>query len=289
MQNILVTPTFAPDFERCKAMLESAEQYISGVEEHLLLVDKSDLSLFQKLQNNRIRVICKNEVLPAVLFQVPLQKRWWLTDCSPPVRGWILQQIIKLAVAKGSQADAVIFADSDLIFVRNLSLNDLWSGNQLRLFRTERQPNLYSDKRYKNWYGFSCKALALGNPQAQTGAYITQLATMRPNLTRMLCNALENKFSKPWYETLLNTWDFSEYILYGVFVENLLKETDEKNCGHYLSGDELCHSSWFYDIHSKVDIDEFVAKTTPQHCAVHLQSNLYFDPSALSNAIGSLN
>ena len=52
MNNILVTPTFAPDFERCKAMLESSAEYVTGTSEHLLLVDRGDMKLFQSLQTN---------------------------------------------------------------------------------------------------------------------------------------------------------------------------------------------------------------------------------------------
>lgn len=285
MNNILVTPTFAPDFERCKAMLETSKRWVTGVDEHVLLVDRNDLSLFRSLQDNPVRVICKNEVLPTTLFQVPLQKRWWLTGCSAPVRGWILQQIIKLAVARESNADAVVFADSDLMFIRNLDLNDLWHGDQLKFYRRMRGPVQYSNKRYKNWYEFGCRSFQLGNPDNQSGAYITQLATMRPKLVNMLCDALEETYSRPWYQTLLNTWDFSEYVLYGLFVEDLIKVFGEKGCGHFLSDTELCHSSWFYDLHSKADVDEFVSKTSSNHFAVHLQSNLRFDSGALSNAV----
>lgn len=288
MKNILVTPTFAPDFERCKAMLKSSARWVSGVDEHILIVDKADLGLFKKLQDKRVRVICKNEVLPIGLFQIPLQKRWWLTNCSLPVRGWILQQIMKIAVAKEAKADAVVFADSDIMFIRNFDLNDLWSGNNLRLFRANRGPNLYSDKRYKNWYEFGCNALNLDNPHRQSGAFITQLATMRPDLTKRLCHTLENKFSVPWYETLLNTWDFSEYILYGIFVESLSEKFGTEHAGHYFNDKELCHSSWFYDIHSKTDVDDFVSGVADRHYAVHLQSNLGLGSTTLSNAIESM-
>ena len=203
------------------------------------------------------------------LYQLPLSKicqnRWWLTSCSLPVRGWILQQIMKLAIARDSNADAVIFADSDLMFIKELDMDDLWQGGQLRFFRTERRQHLYKDQRYQNWYGFGCSVLDLGNPEQQSGAYIKQLAAMRPKLATMLCNRLEEKFSKPWYQALLNTWDFSEYVLYGVYVEDLIKTFGEKGCGHFLSDEELCHGSWFYDIHSATDVEQFIAKLAPKH------------------------
>lgn len=288
MKNTLVTPTYAPDYQRCKAMLKSSEQWVTSVDEHLLIVDHNDLDLFRSLQNPRVRVICKEEVLPLGLYRIPLQKRWWLTNCSLPVRGWILQQIIKLAVAKQSHADAVIFADSDLMFINPLDLNNLWRHGQLRLYRTERRPHLYKNPRYRNWYGFSCRSFDLGEPEHQAGAYIVQLATMRPEMTAKLCDALEKKYAQPWYQALLNTWDFSEYVLYGCFVESYINQHGERHSGHYLTDKELCHSSWFYEINSEADIEHFVETSQLQHCAVHLQSNLKFDSAALGKALGHL-
>lgn len=281
MNNILVTPTFAPDFERCKALLESSEQQLSGVSEHLLVVDRPDLELFAPLQTAKVRVLCKNELLPSMLFQIPLQKRWWLTGCSLPVRGWILQQIIKLAVAKDCGADAVVFADSDLMFIRPLDLNELWCNSRLRLFQNQRGPFMYRNRRYQNWYGFGCDALNLGNPDDQHQAYITQLATMRPDNVTKLCEALENRFQRPWYQTLLNTWDFSEYVLYGLFVGRLGQDS-----GHFFTQQELCHSSWFYEINKPSDVADFVSQASKHHRAVHLQSNLGLEGMALPRALG---
>lgn len=279
--NILVTPSYAPDFERCKKMVESCSEWVSSFDEHLILVDRDDMSLFKPLQNSNVRVLCKNDFLSDKLYQIPLQKRWWISNCSLPVRGWILQQVIKIAVAKASSSDAVVFADSDLVFIRPLDLNELWHKDRLRLYRSERGPNQYQDRRYQNWYGFAAKALDLGDAQAQSGAYITQLATMRPDTVRLLCTYLENRYQKPWQQLLLNTWDFSEYVLYGLLVEKL----GPGYSGHYLDSSQLCHSSWFYDIETKKDLDQFVSKVGPNHRAIHLQSNLGLRPEALSQAL----
>ena len=284
-KNLLVTPSYAPDFERCRALIESTEKWVRGFDEHLVLVDKSDLKLFSTLQTNKVRVICKEELLPISLRQIPCQKRWWVSNCSLPTRGWIIQQIMKLALAEASHSDAVIFADSDLVFMRHLDMNELWSNNRLRLFRSQRGPMQYLDRRYKNWYQFSAKALGLGDEQKLSGAYITQLATMRPDIVRSLCAHLESRFQKPWYQVLLNTWDFSEYVLYGVFVEKLLQEQQ----GHYLEDSQLCHSSWFYDIKSQQDIENFVANANAGHRAIHLQSNLGLLPETLNNTLASAN
>jgi len=283
MNNLLVTPTYAPDFLRCKAMLESASRYISGATQHLILIDEPDWGLFKSLQSSNVQVVCKSEYLPTNLFRVPLQKRWWLTDCSWPVRGWILQQIIKLAVAAKSPVDSVSFVDSDVIFVRPFHLDHLWDAQQLRLFRNTRGPKQYRHIRYKNWYRFSCNALSIGKPEYQPSTFIVQLMSMRPELVRRLFRKLEDRFRRPWYQTLLNCFDFSEYTLYGLYAESL----GEARSGHYFTESALCHSSWFYDIHTEQDVQSFVAKRSKKQCAIHLQSNLGLKPDSLVQALSN--
>lgn len=281
MKNILVTPTYAPDFKRCKDMLDSCDRYISGLAEHLILVDKPDLDLFMPLQRPNVRVICKSTLLPVAIARVPLQQRWWLTACSLPVRGWILQQIMKLAITAQNSADSVSFVDSDVLFVKPFDLNNLWENNSLRLFRDVRGPRQYSNIRYKNWYRFGCDALQIGRHDQQPSAFISQLASMRPMLVRQLFSRMEERFQRPWYKVLLNCLDFSEYTLYGLFAEHL----GEAKSGHYFTESELCHSSWFYDIRSTEDVHSFIEKRSKDQCAIHLQSNLGLNAEALVNAL----
>lgn len=283
MNNLLVTPTYAPDFSRCEAMLKSSARYVSGVNQHLILIDEPDWALFKPLESANVKLACKSEYLPTAISRIPFQKRWWLTRCSLPVRGWILQQIVKLAVAAQSRADSVSFIDSDVLFVKPFHLDRLWHEGQLRLFRDVRGPKQYRNIRYRNWYSFACNALDLGKPEHQHSAFISQLASMRPELVRRLFTKLETSFQRPWYQILLNRLDFSEYTLYGLFAESL----GEERSGHYFTQSELCHSSWFYDIHTEKDIQSFVAKRSKDQCAIHLQSNLGLRPEALMQVLSN--
>jgi len=281
MKNILVTPTFAPDFKRCKELLGSCDRWVSGVDEHYLIIDSKDAALFKPLQTSSVRVICKEELLPIDLWQIPFQNRWWFTSGSLPVRGWILQQVIKLAFAQQSKADAVVFADSDLVFIKPFNLNSLWRSNQLRLWRQPRGPKQYRCQRYQNWYNFAAKVLEVEDAASLKGGFISQLMSMRPDVVRKLCQVLERRFQRPWYQVLLNTWDFSEYTLYGLFVESLEKQ----EAPHFFVRESLCHSSWHYKIASEQDVTGFIANAKAQHCAVHLQSNLRFDSVSLNKAV----
>jgi hypothetical protein len=53
----------------------------------------------------------------------------------PPVRGWILQQVIKLAAVAASGDDAVLVVDSDVEFVRPFTAEMFVRDGRVRFFR----------------------------------------------------------------------------------------------------------------------------------------------------------
>ena len=70
----LITPSYAPDYDRCRALCESVETYVSGIERHLLIVDYQDLKLFKRLESQRCSVIAKEDILPPWLHTSALVK-----------------------------------------------------------------------------------------------------------------------------------------------------------------------------------------------------------------------
>jgi len=133
----IVTKSYAPDFESCCELHASVLRHTSPGVVHRLIVPKSDVALFGTLRSERLEISCTEEKLPAhfwsaqhvdVVFKTlavmasPVRKmrrsagelfvntrRIW-----PPVRGWILQQIVKLAAVAESDADILITIDSDV-------------------------------------------------------------------------------------------------------------------------------------------------------------------------------
>jgi hypothetical protein len=73
-----------------------------------------------------------------------------------------LKQVIKLAVAYQSQADAIIYADADVMLVDDFDAQSYWQGAALRFFETSRGPVMRSSRRYKNWYQSGSRMLDLG-------------------------------------------------------------------------------------------------------------------------------
>jgi hypothetical protein len=272
MKTVLVTPSYLPDLQRCELMLQSAEKHVSGMAAHYLIVDQTDMPYFGHLRSRHVTLVAKEELLPGWIKKAPWTSKWWISARTMPVRGWILQQVIKLAVAEHIDADAYCYADSDIAFIRSFDAHTLWQGDRLRFQRETRRGEMLESRRYKNWYGMAARYCNLPDQSAIKGAYIAQLNTMGRTAMLLLMRHLELVEGRSWMEVLLGTWDFSEYILYGAFVEHVLGYQ-----GHFIPPKLLCHSSWYHDITHLKDLPAFMDLIDDDHVAIHIQSNLKID------------
>src|SRR6202043_921917 len=82
----------------------------------------------------------------------------------PPVRGWIQQQVVKLAAIAASEDDVVLVVDSDVEFVRPFTAEMFVRDGTVRFFR---KPNQIDKRlpRHMTWHRVA-RAL-LGLPPAE--------------------------------------------------------------------------------------------------------------------------
>src|SRR5262245_53074874 len=115
----VITKSFAPDFELCADLHRSVLDYSPDSVHHHIIVPRSDLKLFGRLAGPRTHIRCETDVLPRWFVPVPFRNVTInLSRPFPPVRGWILQQVVKLAAVATSEDDVVLVADSDVEFVQ---------------------------------------------------------------------------------------------------------------------------------------------------------------------------
>ncbi len=182
----LITPSYAPDFDRCKVLCESVETYVSGIDNHFLAVDRQDKDLFSQLESKRCSVIVKEDILPSWLHHLPMSRKWWLSERTIPVRGWILQQIVKLSVAEWSRADVFMFADSDMFFVRPFDARSTIVSDRVRFFRSPKKTEDYQDHRHNSWSRFAGNLFSLSGEAHCNFDYISQLNTWRRDVLLQL-------------------------------------------------------------------------------------------------------
>jgi hypothetical protein len=272
MDIAVVTPSYAPDFERCQLLNWSVNQFIAPPTKHYILVPRKDFSLFRSLQGPRTEIIVVESILPWWLIKPPFVKNGWFSFKTPPIRNWILQQIVKLSVGQCLQEEIIVFADSDAAFIRPFDLQNFVQGDRVRLFRvgnlTEEQIAYAAD-----WNQSAEKLLGL--PAKTIGKnYISGLLTWKRSNVLKLYEHLERVSGRGWVETICYAWHLSEYVLYGSFVEYVLQE----QMGHFYDDRPLCREYWAADDMSNQSLEQFFQSVTPDQIAVMISSKAHIKP-----------
>lgn len=271
---VLVTKSYAGDFESCRRLCATVDRWIDPAIRHDLIIDRCDRALFEPLVTARRHLVETEDLLPA-LWQVTFRgRRFWLNIRTLPMRGWIQQQLAKIAHVSALDATAAIIIDSDAEFIRPIRRDMILQGNRVRLYRT---PCAEQPETHVRWHRVSSQLLGLNLPdEGHFGAdYIAQGITWSPAVARALVDRLQKRSALPWYLSLGRQISFSEYVLYGIFAE---KAEGAHRDLHIADPTDLCVSIWNpEDLAAAADEEALVARLAPHHVAVHLQSNLGLD------------
>ncbi|ROO62208.1 hypothetical protein EDC02_4179 [Micromonospora sp. Llam0] len=234
----IITPSFAPDFELCADLQRSVLAHTPDSVRQQIIVPRRDLALFGQLAGPRVRVRPVADFLPRSLFAVPGVNGWVnLRRPFPPLRGWITQQIVKLAAAARSDADVVLLVDSDIEFIRPFDAGLFLDGDVVRFYR---KPDEVDQRlpRHVRWHEVSRQLLGLppvaGLPLPD---YICWPAPWDPRLVRDLLARVQQVTGRPWPTAIGAQLHFSEEILYGVYLDEVVRAASVS----YAVDDMLCH------------------------------------------------
>ena len=116
----MITPSYEPDFGLCEDLSRSVLENSPEMVHHHIIVPRRDLELFARLAGPRTHIRCEADFLPSSFVPIPFSSKFTVNfrHPFPPVRGWILQQVLKLAAAAAFEDDAVVLVDSDIEFIR---------------------------------------------------------------------------------------------------------------------------------------------------------------------------
>ncbi len=258
----IITPSFRTDFEQCRLLTETVRAHVAPHVKHYLTVDRRDGELFAELAGPRTEILYVEDVVPWWIRRLPFARRWWLSLKTPPIRNWMLQQIVKLSVAKFIPADVLIFVDSDVFFVRPYDPMTLMRGGNVPLFR-EYGEELRCDFN-RRWHRVGAKLFGLSPQDDYLTSYVGNIITWRTENVRLLHDHIEKVTGRSWIESVSRLPAMSEYVLYGMFCEHVLKERS----GHYFDSNI---SSLCYWKTQKLDVPalrEFRGELKPEHLAV---------------------
>jgi hypothetical protein len=234
----VITPSFAPDFELCADLNRSMLAHSPASVRHHIIVPASDLKLFGKLAGPRTHIRCENDFLPRSFVTLGKYKVN-LGHPFPPVRGWILQQVIKLAAAAACEEDVALLVDSDIEFLRPFTVDTFVRNGVVRFYR---KPDAIDQglPRHMIWHSVARSLLGLPSAEPPYADYVSSLMPWDPTIVRKLLDRVAATTGRPWTTAVAGQLHFSEWTLYGVFVDEAIGAPTDT----FASDDPLCLAYW---------------------------------------------
>ena len=236
----VITKSFKPDFELCsdlhRSVLNSSPDWVH----HHIIVPRRDAKLFGRLAGPRTHIRCETDLLPRSFLPVPFTNVTFnLGRPFPPVRGWILQQVVKLAAVAASEDDLVLVADSDVEFVRPVTVETFVRDSVVRLYR---KPQAIDEKlpRHMAWHRTARALLGLPPAEPPYTDYISSLLACDPAIVRQMLARVTATTGRPWTTAIAGRLHFSEWTLYGVFVDDVIGAP----ANSFASDDPVCLAYW---------------------------------------------
>jgi hypothetical protein len=286
MHTAIVTPSYSGDFERCRLLCESVDRRVAGFSTHYIVVEKKDVDRFAPLAGPRRRIVDERAILPSWLVAVPDpasfgRRRLWLSAKGPPLRGWHVQQLRKIAMAATLSDDGILFCDSDTVFIRRTDLADLWSGSRFTFYRDPGgiRPDMAE---HLGWSGRAGDLLGLRGRPVSRVDYVAQVVGWRTDTVREMLARIEAEAGRSWAAAIAADRRFSEYLIYGRFVDELEGRPDR----HEPTGTAICHSCWSADTLARQDLASFFGQASARQPAVGIQSFLGTDLGLIREAAG---
>jgi hypothetical protein len=195
---LVLTPSFGPDFQLCADLNRSVLALSPDDVRHLIIVPKRDVPRFGVLANDRTEIRTEDEFLPRSFVRAPwVNATINLRRPFPPVRGWILQQVVKLSAAASVDADVVVLVDSDIEFVRPFSADTFVRDGIVRFYRL---PDGVDDRlpRHVLWHKGARNLLGLPAAPLPTPDYVSSLLAWDPAIVRQLLDRVELTTGRRW-------------------------------------------------------------------------------------------
>jgi hypothetical protein len=269
----VVTPSFLGDLNRCELLAESLDHCAPDVP-HYLIIDRSDRRAFRHLESNNRHVIESESLVGNWIWRIPGRKGIWLSLRAPPVRGWIIQQILKIGAIAAIPERTLVFCDSDVAFFRHFDRNDLLVDGKMGLMDF---PFFNEDRR--RWTATARRLLGLPSEHGDRVDYRNHVGNMicwNREVIKAMQERIEASTSMNWQVALARTFSFSEYMLYGIFVREVL---GYDAVDHAPSAVPLVKGTWNVSLTTDDEVNRFFSDFDPHTVAVMVHSKDGVDPS----------
>ena len=281
----VLTPSYAPDFELCRDLNRSVMQWTAPDVHHHLVVPQWDRKLFAPLRGPRTQVWTVDEIVPRRMLPLSVFNAWLdPRQPYPPIRGWVMQQIVKFAAAAELGVDQLVLADSDVVLVRPVTIDTFRKDGRVRFYRSEAVVDEQMP-RHLLWHEVARKLLGLppAGP-APLPDYISAFNVWDRRIVLALRERIEATTGRPWLDAIASQLHISEFILYGVFVDDVLGAS-----APVIPEDSmLCHSHWGPEPMADATVAAFVGSLQPDDVAVMISARSDTEPDVRRRALSGV-
>lgn len=236
----VVTPSYAPDLELCRDLNASVLAHTPASTVHYIITPRRDFDLFSALGGPRTRVWSVDQLLPRYFIGLPRVNFWLnLRRPVPPVRGWVMQQVVKLQAAAQIDADVLLSVDSDVVFVRPVTAETFRRDGRICLYRKDAGVDLRLP-RHLIWHDVARTLLGVPRARPPLPDYVQSPNVWDRRTVLALLARIEQVTGRPWLHAFAAQPHISECTLYGVFVDEV--PGDHANVSPVES--MRCHNYW---------------------------------------------
>lgn len=257
----LLTPSYAPDLDQFRELRATVEAYLPPGTPHVVVVPTRDVDLFSGIGG--VQIVDEATLMPRRFRKLPYHG-WWVNSRRPwwPVRGWVLQQALKLAVAATLPYDHVVVVDSDIAFIRPFSLERYLGGATTTVFRRERAVHA-GLPRHVRWHAVARALLGLpADGSLPQPDYVSSLNIWAPARVRAMTDHIAQSTGRPWFDAVTSEPHISEFTLYGVFADHLPDGDAPSPIGRW------CCDYWDETPLDPTAADDLVAEVRPEDVAI---------------------
>lgn len=268
----LLTPAYRRDLELCTLLCESVDRHVTAFSRHYLLVPDCDVPLFAPLACAHRVVLPASRFLPGWLRPVPSiiqrkRRQFWWSLRAKPASGWHVQQILKIAASASLPEQRFCILDSDVVFFRSFDLTAFEYPNAIPLLNMVNgvTPAL---PRHADWVETTHRLLGYPAPTLPASDFIGHLIFWDQETVREMISRIEAVGHCEWVEALCRVHNFSEYMLYGYFVQAVRKA----RARHIPVATTPCISYWDESTLDKHHLHRLLQRADPTDVAFSIAS-----------------
>lgn len=253
-----VLPLTLRDLPRSRILAASLDRCFPELGTCWVVARGREVTQLRRSLGGRYQVIAESEVVPELRFYRRVRR----------VRGWFLQQLLKLAITPWIRTPFYLTLDADIICTKRTTISDLiLNGRALSSRR-------YPSDLHAEWYRWAERVLGMKRSGLLHGVTPAILSTeavtlLQQHLAERVHPLLKAIGHGGWRGYLLRNLPWTEYTLYFTFLEG--RGLFDR---YHVEGDDLCGESVWYP-------EQFAAWRLPENTHFAVVQSTAVDTPAL--------